>query len=152
METRYVRAEMDVLRRFAAFLSELLFVRDDLNKKLDIVQDGHQRLEQLIQDSGNLVKDLLELTSENQRSQFRNSLGDYKIELVPKLTPNSTNILMTKEQVKALVDLAQEKCKSCVESPEDAKKCPVYRILETTALPDKFDSMLCPYSIAEWAD
>ena len=153
METqRFVRAEMDLMKRFAAFISELLYIKDDLQKRLDLIDDGENRIEKLLDDSAKLVKDLLETAPENQKKQFRNSINDYKIELVPKLTPGSSNVLLTKEQAKALVDLAQERCKSCVDGPDEALKCPVYRILEVTALPDSYESILCPYSLAEWAD
>ncbi len=152
METRFVRAEMDVMKRFAAFISELLYIKDDLQKRLDMVEDGKQRLDSIIDDTAKLVKDLLNTTVDNQRKHFANCLSDYRIDLTPKLKPGSTNLLMTRAQAKALVDLAQEKCKTCVDTPEEAEKCPVFKVLEITALPDNYDSMLCPYSRAEWAD
>ena len=153
METqRFVRAEMDIMKRFAAFISELLYVKDDMQNRLEMVDNGKDRLEKLLDDSASLVKDLLETAPDNQKRQFRNSISDYKIELVPKLKPDSSNILFTKEQAKTLVDFAQERCKMCVDSAEEAKNCPVYKVLEITALPDRYDSMLCPYSLATWAD
>lgn len=153
METqRFVRAEMDIMKRFAAFISELLYVKDDMQNRLEMVDNGKDRLEKLLDDSASLVKDLLETAPDNQKRQFRNSISDYKIELVPKLKPDSSNILFTKEQAKMLVDFAQERCKMCVDSAEEAKNCPVYKVLEITALPDRYDSMLCPYSLATWAD
>ena len=152
METRFVRAEMDIMRRFAAFISELLYVKDDLQRRLEMVENGKQRLDTIIDDSAKLVKDLLDTASYNQKKQFANSINDYKIDLTPKLKPGSTSVLMTRDQAKALVNLAQEKCKTCVDTPEEAKKCPVFKVLEVTALPDTYDSMLCPYSRAEWAD
>ena len=142
---------MEMMKRLAAFLSELLFLKDDM-KRLNDIEDGNNRLEKIIDETARLTKDLLNTAPDNQRKQFSRSISDYKIELVPRLTPNSQNILMTKTQAKALVDLAQEKCKSCVESSESAKKCPIYKMMEITALPDRYDTMLCPFSLAEWAD
>lgn len=152
METRYVRNEMDLMKRMAAFISELLYAQEDLQKKLNIVENGNDRLTKILDETSELVKDLVNIMPDNQKRQFRNALKDYSIQLVPKLTPGSPNVLITKEQAKALVELAQERCANCVEMPYEAEKCPVYQVLNTVALPDSYDINICPYSIAEWAD
>ena len=151
METRFVRAEMDMMKRLAAFLSELLFLQDDM-KRLDDITDDRDRVKTIIDNTASLAKDLLDTAPDNQRRHFATTLNDYKIELVPKLKPGSQNVLLSKEQAKELVEFAQEKCKMCIEDSESAKKCPLAKLLETTALPDRYDSMLCPFSLAKWAD
>lgn len=150
-QKRFVRNEMALVRRFAAFLSELLFLKDDL-KRLEYIKDGKERLDSLINSSAELLKDILDTTIDSQKLQIRNSFEDYRIDIVPKLKPGSPNILMTKDQAKRLIELAQERCVSCVEDAEHAKNCPVYKIMEVTALPDNYDSLSCPFSRAEWAD
>lgn len=152
MDKRFVNKEFTLLKRATAFISDLLYMKDDLAPRLQLVEDGPQRMNKVLDDISGLVKDVLATGPESQKKQLSNTIKDYKIELVPKLAPGSSNVLMTKEQAKKLIDIAQEKCKSCVEGSEDAKRCALYQVLEITALTDSYDSLLCPYSRATWAD
>ncbi len=149
---RLVRNEMNTLKRFAASFSEFLFVKDDLANRLKTIQNGERRLDEIIEKTNSLFTDILKTVPENQRKQLINTLSDYRFELIPKLHPGSTNVIMTKDQAKELVDLAQEKCKTCIEYSDNAQNCSVYKMLEKTALPDHYDTIICPYSLAEWAD
>ena len=87
---------------------------------------------------------------DNQQRQFRNATHDYKIELVARMKPNSQNVLLTKEQTKNLVDLAQEKCDGCVESGEEVEKCELFKLLETLTPLETYDTFICPYALARW--
>jgi len=149
---RLVRNEMNTLKRFAAAFSEFLFAKDELTNRLKTIQDGEQRLDEIIEKTDSLFAEILETAPENQIKQLKNTLSDYRFELIPKLHPGSTNIIMTKDQAKELVNLAQEKCKTCIEYANDAQNCSIYKLLEKTALPDHYDTIICPYSLAEWAD
>ena len=152
MEKRFVRSELDMTRRLASHLSDLLYAKEDMARRFDMVENGNERIEKLIDDTSSILSDILATAPNHQRLQFKNSLKDYRVELIPKLTPGSSNVLMTKQQVKDLINLAQEKCKTCLESAEQAKDCPLAKMMDVTALPDTYDSVLCPYSRAEWAD
>ena len=152
MDKRFVNKEFTLLKRLTAFMSDLLYAKDDLAPRLQLVENGQQRMDKILDDVSSLIKDVLATGPESQKKQLSNTIKDYKVELMPKLAPGSSNVLMTKEQAKRLIDIAQEKCKSCVENSEEAKRCALYQILEITALTDSYDSLLCPYSRATWAD
>ena len=152
MNERFVNKEFSLLKRLTAFISDLMYTKEDLAERLDIIPDGRQRLDEAINDVSEIVKELISTGPEAQKKQLYSTIKDYKVELVPKFTPSPANIIMTKKQAKKLIDIAQEKCKACVEDPDSALKCPIYQVLETTAPLDSYDSLICPYSIAEWAD
>ena len=152
MDKRFVNKEFSLLKRLAAFISDLLYAQEDLDSRLALIPDGRQRMNKVLDDTSKFVQDILATGPDAQKRQLSNTIKDYKVELMPKLAPGSPNIVMTKEQAKQLVDIAQEKCKSCVEDPAKAQKCALYQVLSITALPDTYDSLLCPYSRATWAD
>ena len=152
MNKRFVNKEFSLLKRLTAFISDLLYAKEDLTGRLQFVSDGQQRLDNILDDVSSLAKELIDTGPDNQKNQLRNTIKDMKVELVPKFSPGPSNIVMTKEQAKMLIEIAQEKCKTCVEDPNSAQKCPIYQILETTALLDSYNSLICPYSKAEWAD
>ena len=152
MDKRFVNKEFSVLKRLTAFISELLYMKDDLQSRLELVPDGQKRMDRLLDDASQLAKDVIATGPETQKRQLYNTIKDFKVELTPKLTPGSANVLISKEQAMRLIDIAQEKCKTCVEDPASAKQCSLYKFLEITVLPDSYDSLLCPYSQAKWAD
>lgn len=152
MEQRFVNKEFTMLKRLTAFISELLYMKEDLDERMQIIPDGQKRLDNVLSEVSDLVKELIETGPDSQKKQLYNFIKDSRVELIPKLSPGSTNILMSKAQAKQLVDIAQEKCKSCVEDPRSAKNCVLYKVLEVTALPDTYNTLLCPYSRAKWED
>lgn len=152
MDKRFVNKEFSLLKRLTAFISDLLYAKDDLQSRLELIPDGPQRMNVLLDDASVLVKDILATGPENQKKHLYNTIKDYKVELMPKVSYGSSNIVMSKDQTKRLIDIAQEKCRTCVEDPDSAKKCALYQVLEITALPDTYETLLCPYSQAKWAD
>lgn len=152
METRLVNVESNAIKRYGAFFSELLYMKKELSRRLDMVENGKDRLEELIQKTSSLFEDMLETVPENQKRNIRNTFMDYKVSLVPVLSQASTNVIMTKDNAKTIVDYAQEKCKSCVEDDVTCRTCGLYKALEGTVIPDMYETNLCPYSLAEWAD
>lgn len=152
MEKRFANSEWSKILAYAAYVSELAYIRDEMQPRLEMVENGPARLEEVLETAGSLLRDLLETAPPAQRKKLRTTFHDYKIQLIPMLHPGSTNVLMTKEQAKTLVDLAQEKCKTCVEDAEKAVDCPVFKVMETTAPLNRYDSMVCPYALASWSD
>lgn len=152
MDKRFVNTEFTLLKRLAAFISDLLYAKEDLENRLALIPDGQNRMDNILDSVSDLLKDILSTGPENQKKQLYNVMKDYKVELMPRLSSGSKNIIMTKSQAKQLIDVAQEKCKSCVEDCNSAKKCALYQLLEITAIPDSYDTLLCPYSRAVWRD
>jgi hypothetical protein len=152
MDKRFVNKEFSALKRLTAFISDLLYAKEDLNERLDEIADGQKRIDEALDLTTQIVKDILATGPESQKKQLYNTIKDYKIELIPLLSSGSSNIIMSKTHVKNLIDIAKEKCSTCVENPQNAKRCALYKILEVTALPDSYETLLCPYSTATWAE
>lgn len=151
MQTRFVRKEMTLLRWLFAFLSELFYFKDDMQPRLEMIQDGSQRIDKLIEDVSSLLKEIIATGTQTQKDQLTRALQDYKVELVPKCTPTSTKVVLSPETAKNLVDFAQERCKACVEDNVSCRQCNLYKLLEGVVTPDSYDTLLCPYAIIEWA-
>lgn len=127
-------------------------MKDDMKPRLETVEDGDSRLEKILDDTARLTKDILLTCPEKQRRRFADSLDDYAIQLVPKFTPKGDKVIIGKERLKELVDMAQEKCMNCVEDGVSAEKCRLYQWLILEVPTDQEGSgLVCPYSRAEWA-
>ena len=152
MEKRLVNAEFNQVKRFAAFISELNYFREGLLSHWEMVDNGQERIDRCVDDALKLFDELLDTIPKNQIKSLRNATEDYRIAFVPKVTPENQNVVMDREHAKALVDLAHEQCKICVKTPEEAEDCPVFQLSTGVVPPDTYDSLICAYSTAEWAD
>ena len=134
-----------------AHLSTAAYVQDDLKDRLECIPDGNRRLRMAVGGLRAVCDDVIGTVSKAQAKQIYGTMRDYELRLVPKLTPASVNIMLTKEQGIELMDMAREKCHGCVEDGESCRECRLYKIFEaTTPMDDYGDGLLCPYSLAEW--
>lgn len=148
---RLMRSELTAVRMLLAALSTASYAREDLKDRLECVPYGNQRLRMAVGGLRAVCDDLVGTISRSQCKQIYGTMKDFEMRLLPKLTPGSTNIIMTKEQGKELLDCARWKCHACVEDGEHCRECRLYKILEaTTPLEDYGDGMLCPYALAQW--
>lgn len=152
MEKRLVSSEFNAMKRFAAALSELHYTQEELKSHWQMVENGEERIDKCVKDFLELFDDILDTIPAKQVKTLRNATGDYKIALVPQLKPESNSVVYDKEFARNLIDLAQEKCKTCVETPEDAEKCPIFQLSTAIVPVDTYDTLICPYSQAEWLD
>ena len=136
-----------------AALSTAAYAQEDLQKRLECVPYGNQRLKLAVGGLRAVCDDVIGTITRSQCKQIYGTMKDFEMRLLPKLTPGSTNIIMTKEQGKDLLDCARWKCHDCIEDGESCRKCQLYKLLEaTTPMDDYGDGMICPYSLAEWGD
>jgi hypothetical protein len=150
---RLTRPEMQSLKMMLALLSAAAYAEKDLRRCLERVRYGNRLMRMALGSLRSLMNKVLGTVSRNQCKHIYGTMTDYEVRLVPKLTPGSTNIILTKEQGKALMDCAQWQCKDCVKDGEEARKCKLYQLLEsTTQMDDYGDGLLCPYALAEWRD
>lgn len=128
-------------------------MKDDMPERLKMVRNGEERLRVLTSGADELLNDLRVTVPMNQRVGIHNTAMDYEIRLTPKLTPSETNVVMTKEEFRQIVDAARAKCRDCADDNEECVKCELYRVL-TSVLPldDYDDSNLCPYNLARWGN
>lgn len=150
---RLNRIEMQAVRMMLAALSVATYAKEDLHDRLECVPSGNQRMRLAVGALRAICDDLVGTISRGQCKQIYGTLRDFEMRLLPKLTPGSTNIIMTKEQGKDLLDCARWKCQSCVEDGEACRQCRLYQLLEATTPMDNYgDGLVCPYSMAEWEE
>lgn len=152
MQKRLVNSEFLELKRFASFVSELNFLYEELKTHWEMIDNGEERVKKCIDDSLQLFDELLETVPQNQVKSLKNAIEDYRVAFVPKTAPLNQRIVMDKEQIKDLVDLAQEQCKFCIKSSEEAESCPVFQHCVGVVPPTSYESITCPYSLAEWME
>lgn len=148
--TRTEKMSLTFLMNAASALAE---AKDDLADRLGRIDGGRERMEKLVEESLSLLTDVRMTIPEKQRQNLANTAMDYEMRMVPKLTPTSTNVIVQKEEFRAMVDAAQEKCGACADLNEECGKCKLFRLL-TVVLPlDSYDgTILCPYNRAEWGN
>lgn len=150
---RLNRFEMQSVRMLLSALSVAAGAQKELAQRLECVPYGRQRMRMAVGSLRSVVNDLIGTVSRKQCKQIQGTMNDFEMRLLPKLTPGSTNIIMTKEQGKALMDCARWQCNDCVKDGEEARKCKLYQLLESTTPMDEYgDGLLCPYALAEWRD
>ena len=153
MEERLRRPEYEAVRCLLGAVSYAAHARDDLKDRIDTVTNGRARMEVLVEGLKSFADELLESVPDGQCRQLRNTMRDMEMRMVPKLTPMSQNVLMEKDNAKALIDRAMERCHGCVEDEVSCLDCGLYKVLESMLPLDSYDNgMLCPYALSEWKD
>ena len=148
---RLKRSEMDAVRMLLAVLSAAAYAKEDLFDRLECVPYGNQRMRLALGGLRAVCDDVVGTISKSQCKQIYGTMKDFRIELRPRLMPGSTNVVMTKEQGKELLDLARWQCHDCVKDGEECRQCRLYKIMEaTTPLNDYGDGLVCPYALADW--
>ena len=150
---RMTRDEMASTRMVLVLASELHFAKDDLKKRLEVIPDGPERMETVVDECDSLFRDILGTVSDKQRKTLRNSANDYEIRLAPKMTPENFSMAVAKDDMTVLVNCAREKCKYCSLAGQEVAKCALYKLLETYIPLNDYgsDEIICPYAYQEWA-
>ena len=104
---RLKRTEMIGMRMLLAHLSSAAYFQEDLHDRLECIPDGNRRLRLAIGGLRAVCDDLIGTITRAQAKQIYGTMKDYDLRLVPKLTPGTVNIILTKEQGKDLMDLAR---------------------------------------------
>lgn len=148
---RLRRTEMNGLRMLLAHLSTACYFQEDIQDRLKMIRYGKERLQMAVGGLRSVCDDIIGTVTRDQAKQIKNTMCDFDLRMVPKATPESTKIIMTREQGIMLMNLARERCHGCVEDGTGCRKCELYRLLEsTTPLDDYGDGLICPYSLAQW--
>lgn len=147
---RSEKMSMIILAYGATILEDL---QTELADRIAMVDGGMELLKDAAEKVDKLLNEVRMTVPENQRINLQNTAQDFEIRLAPKATPYRTNIVMQKDEFKALVDFARTKCRDCTDDDEQCVKCKLYQLL-TVVLPleDYDGGMLCPYNLGEWAN
>lgn len=140
-----------IMLAYVATVAEDL--KKDIWKRLEMIDNGAERLNTITELLNGLMKDLRPTMPLNQRMNLSNTMEDYEVRLTPKATPSKTTVVMQKEEFRELVDKARVACRECSETDEDCEKCELYQLL-TVILPleDYHYGLLCPYNLGEWGN
>ena len=150
---RLNRAEFEALRCLLGAVNYTAIARDDLQKRMEAIPGGKQRMNMTLGGLKAIADDLIGTVPRGQCKQIRNTMQDMEMRMVPKMASMSRNVILDKDIAKGLVNAAMEKCHGCVEDQEECRKCPLYKVLESFLPLDHYDGgMLCPYSVSEWED
>ena len=134
-------------------MSYTAHAREDLQKRLECIPSGRQRMSMVLGGLKAIADDLIGTVPVGQCKQIRNTMQDMDMRMVPKLTPMSQNVILEKDVAKSLIDTTREKCVGCVEDEESCRKCALYKVLESFLPLDTYEGgLLCPYSLSEWKD
>ena len=150
---RMNRHEFEAVRSLLGAVSYIANASDDLQKRLEYIPSGKQRMAMAKGAVAAIANDLIGTMTVSQCRQMKNVMSDMEMRIVPKLSPGSKNIVMTSDAAKTLVDSARAKCAICAASGDEIRQCELYKVLEgVIPLENYGDGLLCPYVLAEWED
>ena len=132
-------------------VSSMMDSRDELRDRVSRIEGGPEMMDTMCEVSEKLLTEIRRTIPEKQRHNINNISKDMEMRMVPKATPSKTTVLMQKEEFRALVDAAQEKCLLCTDDSEECKACKLYQLLTVVLPMDRYDAgNLCPYNMAGW--
>lgn len=145
------RSEKGSLLFLMNTVSALMFGKEDLKNRAEMIENGTERFDAVCDMALKLLDDIRTTIPERQQMSLNNTVHDYDLRLVPKIQPQSTAVVVDKKEFKTLVDAAQIKCRECVHDSNEAKRCELYKLLVTILPLDEYPEMfLCPYNMAGW--
>jgi len=150
---RLKRNEFEAVRYLLGAVSYTASAKDDLQNRLECIPGGRQRMAMILGGLRAIADDLIGTVPRGQCKQLKNTMDDMEMRMVPKFASMNQNVILEKDNAKALIDTAMERCRGCVEDEKSCRKCGLYRVLESMLpLDDYNNGMLCPYSTSEWKD
>lgn len=132
-------------------VSAMMDSREELKDRVSRIEGGTEMMNTMCEVSEKLLNEIRRTIPTDQRHNINNISKDMEMRMVPKATPSKTNVMMQKEEFRALVDAAQEKCILCTDDNEACKQCNLFQLLTVILPMDRYDvGHLCPYNMAGW--
>ena len=152
-EERLKRYEKESMLYLMNLVSNIAWAKDDLKERLKMIPEGAERMETALEHFTKLLEDLIQTVPVNQCKNLKNIAEDYQMRSVPKAMPKQTNIIITKENAKVLIDSAQEgRCTSCILDGDECRKCDLEQALECITPMTEYRQTMCPYNMAGWEE
>ena len=128
-------------------------LRKDLGERLKMIDGGVEELDELSKRTDALLDELRQTIPENQREHLQRTGMDYDMRLMPKLSPMTTNVILTKEEFRTMVDCARAKCTDCTLDDNECATCKLFQLLTSVMPMDEYHhDMLCAYNLAMWGN
>ena len=148
---RLTRNQKMAMLHFMYAVTTLEDLSQDIGDRLEMIPDGMNRMKAVAEEADRLLSEIRVTVPENQRIGIQNIADDYEMRLAPKATPGPTNVLITRNEFKELVEAARAKCKECILDDNECEGCELYRLLTSVLPMDDYHSLnLCPYNLGEW--
>ena len=127
---------------------------DRLKNRIAMVENGPERIKRIADESYQLLEDIRVTIPEKQRRNLRNISMDMEIRMVPKMSPKHSNVIMTEDNFRELVNAARAKCKECTLDEDECQTlCDLFELLAAILPISEYKSgFLCPYNLANWGD
>ena len=94
---RLVRSEYEAVRCLLGAVSYTAHAKDDLQRRLDCIPNGKQRIAMVLGGLRAIADDIIGTIPQGQCRQLRNTMKDMEMRMVPKLTTGSQNVILEKE-------------------------------------------------------
>lgn len=148
--TRSDKMAMILLAHSASVLEDL---EHDIADRLDMIEDGRERMREVAEKTDSLLHDIRLTIPMEQRKNLQNTCMDYEMRTAPKSKPSETNVLMTKEEFKTLVDYARATCHDCTMDDDECQECSLFKTLSCSLPLDNYHHQyLCPYNMGKWGN
>ena len=132
-------------------VSAMMDSREELRDRVSRIDGGQELMDTMCEVSEKLLTEIRMTIPTSQRHNINNISKDMEMRMKPKQTPSETTVLMDKESFRTLVDAAQAKCRDCADTPEEGKKCELFKLLTVIVPLDRYDgTLLCPYNEIGW--
>lgn len=132
-------------------VSAMMDGREELRDRLSRIDGGQEMMDTMCSTAEKLLTEIRRTIPTAQRHNINNISRDMEMRMVPKATPSKTTVLVQKEEFRTLVDAAQAKCRDCADTPEEGRKCELFKLLTVIVPLDRYDgTMLCPYNELGW--
>ena len=148
---RLTRSEFEAVRCLMGAVSYLADASENLQKRLQCIPAGRQRMAMAKGAVAAIANDLVGTMTVAQCKQMHNLMNDMDMRMVPKMTPNNRNLIINADAAKVLIDCAKAKCDLCAASGDEIRACKLYQVLEAIVPLENYgDGLICPYVLAEW--
>ena len=132
-------------------VSAMMDSRDELKDRVSRIEGGPEMMDTMCETAEKLLTEIRMTIPTAQRHNINNISKDMEMRMKPKSTPSETMVLMQKEEFRALVDAAQEKCQMCVDDIDECRKCKLFQLLKVVLPLERYDvGNICPYNMAGW--
>lgn len=148
---RLRRDEKSAMLRLMYVATVLDDLPKDIAERLEMIPDGKTRMVDAARLTDQLLNELRVTVPENQRMNIQHTAEDYEMRLAPRATPHETNVIMTRDEFKRLVDKARAQCRECILDDEECNGCELFQLLTEFLPMDSYHSIhLCPYNLGKW--
>ena len=148
---RLRRTEREAMFYLMYVVDTLEDVKTGLAERIRMVENGEARYGEIAEKADAFLQEIRMTIPENQRDVLQRTIEDCRMRIVPKTMPDSTVLLMPKEEFRTLVDCAREKCRDCFLDDNECERCELFQQLTCILPMDDYHQMnLCPYNLGEW--